>query len=272
MVLDDVNRAILVSAGEEDEFFSKIYYSSNESLKDLFGSFSVKDKDVLTVLASSDQLFYAYDNGARKVDTFDVNCLTKYYYYLRRWTILYNKQYYPSKNIFHSHKDLYLLLDKVECHGKSEEDALYFWKNYLSKVTPIEHELLYFIDGSRNSMKSTKSLRERLMQEDFTFYNMNLFGDIDCSRKYDVIITSNILEYAWNSTLLRKCKDNLKSLLRDGGQIISSHFVFYPGTSNFLQELQIFDEDFEYSEFKSYQEPFGKKKYPLGYSYTKKKM
>ena len=44
MVLDDVNRAILVSAGEEDEFFSKIYYSSNESLKDLFGSFSVKDK------------------------------------------------------------------------------------------------------------------------------------------------------------------------------------------------------------------------------------
>ena len=272
MILEDVSKAVRVVSGEEDHDFSSIYFSSNESLKNLFQRFSLKDKDVLCVLASSDQLFYSYLNGAKSVDTFDVNCLTKYYYYLRRWSILYNKEYYLPRNITSSYKSLYQLIEKVQCDGKMEEDALSFWKEFLLRVSPSQIERLFFRDGEHNKIKQLKQLKEMILQKPFTFYHMNLFDDIDCDKKYDVIITSNILEYGWNTTLLRKGKDNLKNLLRDEGQVISSHFVYTPVALHFMQELQVFEEDFDYHEFPGYQEPFQKKEYPLGYCYTKKKM
>ena len=48
-----------------------------------------------TVLASGDQAFYFYDNGAKKVDLFDINKLSIYYYYLRVWIIKYLGRFYP---------------------------------------------------------------------------------------------------------------------------------------------------------------------------------
>lgn len=270
MVYDDVSKAIRVCSGEEDETFSKIYFSSNEYLKKLYKCFSLENKEVLSVLASSDQMFYAYMGGARKVDTFDVNSLTKYYYYLRRWSIIYDKKYYFSKDIFRSHNHLFKLLDKVKCSDKNEEDALSFWKCYLSNITPKNHQYLYSISGNSNNIIKLKSLRDRLINEKLTFYHMNLFDEINCDKKYDVIITSNILEYGLNPMNLEKGRDNLKKLLKDGGQIIGSHYVFSPNSPKFEEELKIFEKDFSYHELHDYYEPLLMKKYPLGYVYTKK--
>ncbi len=46
MVIEDVRKACDVSAGIDNGTFSKIYFSSNESLNNLFKCFSVKDKEV----------------------------------------------------------------------------------------------------------------------------------------------------------------------------------------------------------------------------------
>ncbi len=139
MTMNDVKWACVVSAGGASGVFSKVYHSSNESLDDLFSCFSLKNKDVLTVLLSSDQLFYALSGGARSVETFDTNHLTKYYYYLRRWTILYQNHFYPSLRMFRNHRVLYSLLDKVDCMSDEEKKAFLFWKSYLEKVTPEQH-------------------------------------------------------------------------------------------------------------------------------------
>ena len=56
----------------------------------------IRDKNVMTVLASSDQLFTFNSLGAKEVDAFDHNILTIYYYYLRKWSIKYNDQLYPE--------------------------------------------------------------------------------------------------------------------------------------------------------------------------------
>ena len=271
MVLDDVERACEVCSGLDSWTFSKIYFSSNESLKHLFRYFSVKDKDVLTVLGSSDQLFYANYHGARNVDCFDVNGLTKYYYYLRRWALLYQKEYYPSTKMFQNHSYLIRLLDKVKCKNEEEEKAYLFWRTFIERVTPRQHENLYSVDFHNNEIRDMRKLRNIVEEEEFHFYHDDLFDEVTNSKKYDIIITSNVLEYAWNSLKLQKCHDNLKSLLKDGGQVIGSHFVFYPDFSCFLTEKELFETDFDYFEFPSYSEGMVNKKYPLGYSYTKKK-
>ena len=83
----DVKQAINIMRGfhsKIDDFHDRLYFNSNEDLDALLSKFDFRDKDILTVLASSDQLFYFYDKGARIVDTFDINKLTFYYYFLRK--------------------------------------------------------------------------------------------------------------------------------------------------------------------------------------------
>ena len=69
--------------------YSKVYYSSNEDLNKLFSSIDMNNKSVLTVLASGAQALYCLNKGASKVDVFDVNKITKYYYGLRLLAIKY---------------------------------------------------------------------------------------------------------------------------------------------------------------------------------------
>ena len=47
-----------------------LYNKSNKNLYELFKQNNIHGKDVLSVLASSDQLFSCYANGAKSVDTF----------------------------------------------------------------------------------------------------------------------------------------------------------------------------------------------------------
>lgn len=270
MVLDDIGKACLVSNGITGEDFDVIYYNSNESLKELFQCFSVKDKDVLTVLASSDQLFYTYYHGARSVDSFDVNLLTKYYYYLRKWRILYEDKFYLSRKMFHSHSYVYELLNKVEVHKKEEEDAVFFWKNYLNQVSPSLHEKLYSIDRHQNEIKDLKKLKEQLLKREFSFYSLDLFRECSFSKKYDVIIISNILEYAQNYEKLKRTYQNLNTLLRPGGQVIGSYIAYCPLYDKVFQEREAFENDFEYSVFSKITNPFLKSSESIGYSYTKK--
>ena len=102
--MDVVNACKMIDGDDVDEsYYNKIYMSSNESLGNLFLNFDISGKDVLTVLGSSDQLFYSYLNGAKKVDCFDINVLARHYYYLRRWAIDYLGMYYPPDSFLKSH-------------------------------------------------------------------------------------------------------------------------------------------------------------------------
>ena len=271
MAWNDVEKALIVSSGEEIETFSKIYGSSNENLKKLFQCFSVNNKDVLTVLASSDQFFHTVYHGARSVDTFDINPLTKYYYYLRRWLLLYNNEFYPSKRMFQTSSYLNNLLQKVKPEDKEEENAYQFWKNYLKKASPKIHENLYCLPlyNKNNLIFNQKELKEKLVKIKPSFYHQDLFGEITCPKKYDIVITSNILEYGTNTMKLSKASKNLKLLLREGGKVIASHFVLSAESNYFIREKNIFLPDFEFQEFVLKKNIF-EEDFPLGYSYQKR--
>ena len=78
--------------------FKRIYTTSNEQLDAVFRGFDLKDKDILSVLGSSDHVFSEYYLGAKSVTAFDVNELTKYYYYLRKWSLIYRGVDVPYGN------------------------------------------------------------------------------------------------------------------------------------------------------------------------------
>ena len=272
MVLEDVIKACdIVSGKNMDNNYDLLYFSSNEPLELLFQSFSCQDKDILTVLGSSDQYFYSLYYGNQDVDVYDKNILAKYYYYLRRWSILYKGNYYLPDKIIKSHMPIYELLRYVSPDSQDEEDAYLFWRDYIQNVFPFDNAELFYTNAHRNDLLDMKLLREKLEYSKPTFYHIDLFKDVDIPKKYDLVITSNIFEYGRNNILkITTCRDNMIKILKDKGEVISSHLIHYSEDPFYVREKELFDKYFDYKEFPYYHEPIFKKKFPLGYQYIKK--
>ena len=257
---------------EKNNHYDKIYFQSNESLNPLFQNFSVEGKDVLSVLASGDQMFYSYQEGAKSVDTFDINKLTYYYYYLRKWSILYFNQYYPPVNdLVHSHQFLYDVFKKSELFSLEDQDAFSFWKDYTSKTLGFQNEELFYLssNGDSNEIKDLTKLKEILKKNPLSFQHIDISKEFPITKKYDVIILSNILEYLnFMDIDFHQLKSNLNELLNDDGIIICSHLMHRVGL-----EKNIFKDTFDYHEFPYYRKKSIIKNLesPLGYSYTKKR-
>ena len=112
-VSKDLIGTFYVNKGYRSRNYDKVYYSTNEQIESLFSSFDFKDKNVLSVLSSGDQALYFLYNGAKRVDVFDQNKLTKYYYFLRLWCIKYLDELYPpSLNKEYIRKILIYLFEK----------------------------------------------------------------------------------------------------------------------------------------------------------------
>lgn len=77
--IDKVVKTITSGYSLDFEFgkYSKIYMHTTENIKDFIRCFDLKDKDVFTIAGSGDQALNAYSYGAKSVDIFDINPLTK---------------------------------------------------------------------------------------------------------------------------------------------------------------------------------------------------
>ena len=257
--MDNIEYTKKVIIGDVDGVHNRIYYSSNEDLKNLLARVYMKDKKVLTVLASSDQLFHIYEKKPLSVDTFDINCLTKYYYYLRKWAILYKDEYYF--NVF-SNENIYNLLCKVRVHDEEEEEAYNYWSRYIGAIPYfLTNDLFYYSSNAeRNKIKDLKELKQALLEYKFNFKCMDISKDRNDS-KYDIIIVSNILEYYDFCDQFDDIRDNLHSMLNEDGKIITTNYMH---TRPSVYELRSFIEKFQYFDiFDS--------DYKIGTTYKKRK-
>lgn len=274
VVKQDISKTKEVIAGLKNENYSKIYIRTNEDLKSLFKCFSVKDKKVLTVLASSDQMFCSYYMGARSVDTFDVNKLQMYYHYLRKWLIEYRGDFSPSnREIRLSNEWIYNLLKITECKNVDEEIAYKYWYEYIMSTPGYFGKDLFRLESevNRTMITDLEKLRDIISNKKLSFRLQNICGEIDKSQKYNTIILSNILEYnSHNRVNLEACRDNLYDILEDDGEVICTNLIdcYY---SN--MEKCIFKDKFELEDYPVYRENYGlnKVKFPVGYCYHKKR-
>jgi len=93
--LKDYLASRIIIDGKDVNGYGLVYYKNNEKIIDDLLSIDFENKDVLSVLSSSDQLLMFRALESKKVDTFDFNRLTIYYYYLRKWSIKYMNKLYP---------------------------------------------------------------------------------------------------------------------------------------------------------------------------------
>lgn len=221
--------------------YNSIYFHSNERLKEIFSGVDVKDKDILTVLASGDHAFYAFDNGARSVDTFDINKLAIHYYYLRTWVIKYMNIFYPDTI---NNKYLKRIINIVEPHSAEEKSSLRFWRKYIKFISDEEtNELFCYSENPNiNKIDDISRIRRRLKNDKVNFYNIDISEKIDIRKKYHVIFTSNIGDYiVHDASTFKLYRDNLDGLLAEDGKIVCSNVL--RGRASIL-ERNIFSEKF----------------------------
>jgi hypothetical protein len=222
--------------------FDKVYYSSNEDLDSLFHTFFVEDKKVLTVLASSDQLFHLYQKSPKSVDTFDINGLTKYYYYLRKWSILYCDEYYPD--VF-THKNIMKIISKVKPNDSEEQEVLDYWLQYICTFYSYMTRDLFYKNGGvyKNQISCLEKLKEELLQQKFHFEQFDISKE-QVKEKYDKIVVSNILEYYYfKHNEMQQIRDHLYDMLEDDGEVLVS---YYTCSRPSPAERDFFREEFDY--------------------------
>ena len=256
-----------------------IYDQTNEDLATLFSIYNFKDKDVLCVLASSDQLLSCYYQGARSVDTFDKVYLSFFYYYLRRWNLENNNSIYPDSNLYYDgDKKIYEMIKSVVPINKEEYNAKLFWLLYLEnngyKLSPslCERAIASFDKPFANNQQDIDILKKRLSENIF-FKWMDLFHPTgNVKKKYDVLILSNMLEYAKNIKQLINARDNIESFLKDDGIAICSYKRNQNNSPRHLHEERILSKNnLEIDGSYLYYEPLYGKRMDLAYSYIKRK-
>lgn len=192
--------------------FERIYPFTNEDIKDCFKNFDLKNKECLTVLSSSDQVFDMYLNGANNVDAFDINPLTKYYFYLKKAALLANislKEYlnFFSRNCNPFNKETFIGISKY-----LEDDNYKFWSELYNNFNPSDirksgtlfsddETYLYMLKqkiGYLNNFEY-ELLKTKIQNIKINFINSDIKNlSHKLTENYDFIYLSNIIQYVDN--------------------------------------------------------------------------
>ena len=166
--------------GSAKELFRNVYPFATEMITGYMPKLEVKDKSVLTVGSSCDQVFNAMVEGAKDITLFDINSNVRDFYKLKR--------------------DIVLLVDREE---------LFFAVMKINEI-PLSRDVLELsvLQKMNNYMANDYNydkLRECLKNYSVKFIEGDIFN-FDAAvgdTKYDRIIFSNILQY-----LLMHTKEN----------------------------------------------------------------
>lgn len=257
--------------------FCQIYPFTTQNLKAQYSFFNLKDKEILTILGSGDQVLELLLSGATKIDTFDINPLAELYFKLKEASFKANitkEEYlnffryvdYPgfaktNRNCFNH--DTYRNIEP-----NLDTDSKYFWSNLFLEYKPEiirEKNRLFNADEYREKIfekilnyynySNFELLKSKIRSLEFSFIESNLKElDSKLTHQYDFIDLSNIIRYAdhmWEETPLekyRKLIDKLIPYLKEDGSIIIGY---------------LYEADSECKFYECYQSAIRNKYFPL---------
>lgn len=250
--------------------YDRVYFETNEQCDKIISNFNVKDKTVLTVLASGDQAFQFYKHGAKNVDLFDVNKLTIYYYYLRIWHIRKNGKMYlkwcPKKGYIKN------LLSSVNPKTHDELKAYEYWSLFIDKFDSNAFQRFFNSPYNKGTYKKidTSLLLDKIDDDDFTFYNIDISNFFDLEKKYDYIYTSNLSDYIKDDKLTIY-RDNLYNHLNKGGVVLSSNLSGSIYCYQYSNQRKIMERYFKFKCITDWNEELLDSD-DIGYSYKKRRI
>lgn len=210
--------------------FSKIYPMTTENIKGTYELFDLNDKDILTVTSSGDHILCAALKGAKRIDSFDVNYLTEYYYYLKKAVIeAYDLDKFKERFLYSlipdgEIKETWYSEFRDNLDGKYQE----FWDeiisfsnsngiplNKLFLFIPNYNNLVNYLDEENyNLLKETlPNIETKFIHSDLMHLNKNL------DKKYDYMFFSNISDYAGIMNVKDYAKTKLMGHLNENGEI-----------------------------------------------------
>jgi len=223
--------------------FCRVYSFTTENISGYMPYFDFKDKSLLTVGSSGDQILNAYLNGARDITLFDINDFAKYYINLKIAAIIC-LDYSEFQNFLFRRKDdgfLNLNIFNVDSYNKIKsvlksidyEASLFFEELFHSYKKEFIRE--YLFDDDVSNSKIIRSYNEYLKDEEsynklkkvikdisFKYIHGNLFID-KIDGKYDNIILSNLCTVSTLDSLVALVNKLDKNNLSENGSMLIAY-------------------------------------------------
>ena len=279
-IKDDILTLPKIMNGTLDGDYLSIYSRNTEDVNRIVSHIDFKNKEIYSVLSSSDILFYLYLNDAKRVDTFDINPLTYRYYYLRKW--LLESGFLDAEGL-----GIEEIASIIKSHENArdiyERESSLFWQYYLDlkqKEKFYDESFFSFYNDALFENSSTKfafpyheedikKLLDKLNSSKLHFEVVDISSNsYTPSKKYDIVYLSNILDLKATNNI-KNVRNNMNNLLKDNGIVVCTNMINHPYFDFFREQIKIFSECFEYEPLDI--ELRGIAKAPVKYyKYTKK--
>ncbi len=242
IVEKDANEALKIINSKDKTTYNKycsIYPFTTENIAGYFNKENIENKDILTVGSSGDHVFNAKLFGAKSIEIFDINKLSKYYVILKNSGIkclnyecfldffVKNKFFIKqNKNAFNIEIYKYFR-DDLPDHIRLFWDILFAENNrFKLRNSPLFYEEIGIseIKGFNNYLKEENfyTLKNNIDNTPINFLDVNIKNLPNCLNKsFDTIYLSNIYECLFEEKEPLKALRNIiyklnKSLKNDG--------------------------------------------------------
>lgn len=226
----------------EANSFGKIYPFTTENISGYIDLFNLKDRSLLTVGSSGDQIINAILKGCKDVTLLDINPFTKYYYYLKIACLLcLDKDTFMEFLHYQEHTTTfgandyafnYETFNKVkQTLAELDHESYLFWNELFKQFKPLEIRTNMFepdeykiraVIGCNNylhDVKLYKDAQEKIMTVKPHFVYGDIFN-VKFERKFDNIWLSNIGKYLNFLPAIREMVDITDGFLNDDGQLL----------------------------------------------------
>lgn len=241
----------------DKNLYMRIYPFATENINGYIDLFDLKNKSLLTVGSSGDQMLNSYYKGARDITLLDINPFAKYYINLKiagiisftyeefqifflRWIdkyfnwkrfniVLFNKL---KNNLKYIDYDSYYFFNYIIRHYHRDKIS-----DYLMNDDEINSRVIKGINNYLESEESFNKLKKILKDISFNFINEDIFN-FQSNTKYDNIFLSNLCTlsginlYQFRDLLIKIKEHNLNI---DGSILIAYlwNTDFYSNKINF---------------------------------------
>lgn len=208
--------------------FDNLYSFTTENINGYINKFDLKDKSLLTVGSSSDQVLNAHFLGCNDITLIDINEFTKDFFYLKKAAIekLSYKEFFKFMSmegtLKRNNKSFNLKTFDQVINVIDDEESKYFWQELTSNFKSDEIKKLftpdvpftYELKELNNYLKDKESynkIKKTIKNLKPTFINANIYK-YKLNRNYDNIFLSNIADYNEVDETYRlytRLKDNL---------------------------------------------------------------
>ncbi len=214
--------------------FDLIYPFTTENINGYLSLYDLKNRNVLTVGSSSDQIINSFVMGAKEVDSFDINPFTEYYFNLKKAGIM-ELDLYEFNTFFSLVNNSRLLFKNENAFNRElfnklsksmDGETLIFWNSLYKEYSPLQIRKRLF-SNDEFPTKVLKRMNAYLDEEKYIklkhtinslnpkFYNYSL-NEISkhLTDNYDYILLSNISHYLFimYNNSLNSFKDDVLAL------------------------------------------------------------